>query len=68
MPKNVRILVELSYELPVEDGYTTSDGGVTHNPEEMLVEDIKQITDIGLFDFIECVDPDMKILSYSVVD
>lgn len=68
VPRKARILLELTYELPVEDGYIKQDGGRTHDPDEMLDVDMEQIMNVGFSEFIDVVGPELKTISFEVVD
>ena len=68
MPKKARIMLELTYELPVEKGYVIPGKGVTHDPDEMLDIDIDFTRECGWIEFINVVEPDIKTFSFEVVD
>ena len=68
MPKTARLIVEITYELPVENGYGIPSGNVTNDPEEMIHIDIEDIRRDGWYDFLEFVEPTMKIIGHEVVD
>ena len=68
MPKKARIILELTYELPVENGYGVPGKNVTQDPDEMLDIDLNEIKKLGWIEFINMTEPDIKLVSSEVVD
>ena len=68
MPRKARIILEITYELPVENGYGIPGKIVTHDPNEMLAIDMADVEKFGWLEFIDTVEPDIKLVKSEVVD
>jgi len=68
MPKKARIILEITYELPVENGYGVPGKTVTYDPNEMLTIDMTEAEKFGWIEFINMTEPDIKFVSSEVVD